>query len=272
MTVENALRAMIRRVPLPQLGAITRAVRNMSLPAGASIEAPPRQAEALRYELKMIGGDFMTADIRSWLRVHPMGFRTAYPARLVNNVYFDSPYLTQYTENLAGVADRKKVRLRWYGEGTEQVQLTFEVKCKRGRVGWKLSQSIQQLVDLSMPWREMLEIVRNELTPDLRLFLETGGQPVLINRYQREYYETFDGIVRVTLDYDQKYFDQRFSPSPNLRGYFPPGEDAIVEFKAGVFDGELLARCMSALPLRVTRGSKYVRGVETLLGYELLDV
>jgi hypothetical protein len=254
------------------LAAIVRPFRRApgEAPATRELGAPP-PAGAVRFEFKMVTSDFMVPDIRSWLRIHPIGLKVAYPPRWINSVYFDSPRLENYEENLAGIARRRKARLRWYGEAEGAVTVAFEVKCKRGRIGWKLAQPIATPIDLSARWSSLRETLRAELKPDLRLYFDGAGEPVLMNRYLREYYSTFDGVLRVTLDYHQRYFDQRFSTRPNLRSPLPEPADAIIEFKAPPEAGDRLAEAVGIFPLRVTRGSKYVRGVETLLGYDLFD-
>jgi hypothetical protein len=270
-------------VPVPSNGGGGVAVAGWPAPVagwpapaedqGDGTEQHAGSTEPTRYEFKMLAENFMVPDIRSWLRVHPIGFRVAHPKRLISSVYFDTVHLERYDENLAGVANRRKVRLRWYGDTDAEARCVFEVKCKRGRVGWKLSQAMSRPLDLTaMGWSAVVRSVRDELSEDLRLFLDFGGLPVLVNRYQREYFCSFDGALRVTLDYDQLYYDQRYAAEPNLRRAHPPIEDAVIEFKAPTSEASRLARVIGELPLRVTRCSKYVRGIETCMGYEPFDV
>jgi hypothetical protein len=252
---------------------IAARARRFRLP-GRSAEDPRRQPlhESARYEIKMLSGEWAVPAIRGWLMVHPVGFRRAWAPRTVNSIYFDSPQLDRYAENLAGVAERRKVRLRWYGEDVQRVKVTFEVKCKRGRVGWKLAHTVAEPLDLDQRWRDLLGQVRAGLPPAFQLYLDGAGGPVLLIRYRREYYSTFDGRVRATLDYEQHYYDQRVAAAPNRNWECISQEYAVVEFKAPPAESERLARAVALMPLRVTRGSKYVRGIETLLGYELFHM
>ena len=171
-------------------------------------------------------------------------------------------------ENLAGVSTRRKVRLRWYGDDTTKVQGVFEVKCKRNMNGWKVSQPLVRELDLSeLVWTELIAAIRAELTHDLQAHLDSTGSPVVLNRYQREYYVSFDGKLRVTLDYSQVAFDQRHSSYPNLRLPLPPSNEIVIEFKVSAENRHRSARMISAFPLRMSKYSKYSRGVESLLGY-----
>ena len=72
--------------------------------------------------------------VRAWLRLHPAGFADAYPLRLVNNVYLDTPDLTSLADHLDGAHERSKLRFRWYGSGKTAVRGSLELKCKSGQV------------------------------------------------------------------------------------------------------------------------------------------
>ncbi len=44
-----------------------------------------------RYEKKFIARGFTLAEVLARIRLHPSAFREAYPPRIVNNIYLDSP-------------------------------------------------------------------------------------------------------------------------------------------------------------------------------------
>jgi hypothetical protein len=232
---------------------------------------PPAKAPALsdtRHELKAVTQAYRLPEVRMWLRLHPACFREAYSARQVNNVYFDTVNLDSFVQNLAGSSARRKVRLRWYGEGCLDVLSTLEVKCKRNRHGWKLSQAIPQALNLyAMTWREILAALRKETPYELWRYLEDGRDPAVLIRYRREYYETFDGRVRVTLDHHISAYDQRHYERPNLVFALPMVDNLVVEFKANSLDGQPLADVVDSLPWRVSKSSKYAQSVSALLGY-----
>lgn len=233
--------------------------RGASPPATATTTSP-------RYELKAIAEDGSEDTIRTWLRLHPMGFAPAHPSRQVNNVYFDTPDLASFVANLAGDLTRKKVRLRWYGDHTAGIQSCFEVKLKRDRIGWKLAQQLLTPLDLDcLHWQAVVTTVRDELADVLRTHLDAAPWPVLINRYLREYYASFDGRVRVTLDYAHVAYDQRHHQRPFLKFALPSQNVLIVELKASVSDSAYLLEAASSLPLRIGRSSKYVDTVDMLL-------
>ena len=50
-----------------------------------------------RYELKQTYSELFLPELRSWVQMHPAGFREAYPPRWVNSIYFDTPDLHSLT-------------------------------------------------------------------------------------------------------------------------------------------------------------------------------
>jgi hypothetical protein len=220
-----------------------------------------------RYEVKATAARHQLPQLRAWLRAHPMMFAQSYLPRQVNNAYFDTPDLDNYIDNLAGNAARQKARLRWYGQDVKQVLGALEFKHKLGRQGWKVTHTLAQPLDFTaMPWTEIVAAIRREIDGGLRAMLDTCGRPVLINRFQREYYTSMEGGVRATLDYDQTGYDQRHAALPNLRFALPLPDQVVVEFKAGNGNLPALARTLETFPLRVSRNSKYATAVEAMLG------
>lgn len=237
-----------------------------------SIALPVTNGEAggidgARYEIKAIAGRHELPQIRAWLRTHSLAFTQSFPPRQVNNVYFDTPDLDNYVDHLDGNAERQKARLRWYGQEVSAVCGTLEFKRKHGRQSWKVTHGLSQPLDLTaMRWSEIVAKIRSELANDLRGALGMCDWPVLVNRFQREYYSSLGGGVRVTLDYDLTAYDQRHASLPNLRFPLLLPDQLVIEFKAGNGNLPALARAVESLPLRVSRNSKYITAVEAMLG------
>jgi hypothetical protein len=53
-------------------------------------------SSSLRYEFKLAGRGYSPAQARSWIMLHPEGFRVAYPSRVVNNLYLDTVDLSSF--------------------------------------------------------------------------------------------------------------------------------------------------------------------------------
>ena len=76
-------------------------------------------------------------------------FRTQYPKRNVNSIYFDTYNFTSIRQNLDGVSNKKKIRIRWYGNKNIIIDPVVEIKSKRGFETKKESSSIKQLDNIS---------------------------------------------------------------------------------------------------------------------------
>ncbi len=220
-----------------------------------------------RYEIKALTAEYELATLQHWLRVHPAGFQHLHVPRRVNNVYFDTFDLSACRDNIAGISIRTKVRLRWYGDLDHFERARLELKLKRNQIGWKDVFDVPIAVQVrGGRWREIRRRVRAELPPAIRQRFDLSPMPAIINSYQRSYHVSHDGKVRVTLDTDQRVWDQRFKPYPNLDHPAPLRPTLIVEFKFDPVDRPRAQQIMAGLPIRASKSSKYVAGVLSTLG------
>ena len=107
--------------------------------------------------------------------------------------------------------------------------------------------------------------IRRQLPPDLIPGFDLYSEPVLITGYRRRYFVSVDGRVRVTFDTSHRVLDQRGRPRANLRLEARAPSPLVVEVKFGYRDLEAGREAIRALPLRVTRNSKYTIGIESTL-------
>lgn len=226
----------------------------------------PEIPEDARYEVKFVADAVRYHELEQWIRLHPAGFRTSYPPRRVNNVYFDTPALDAYAENLSGASARSKVRLRWYGESFAPTATCLEVKRRRNHLGWKLLFRTGAMDLARESWNSLRRQLREMLPPEGKLWLDTHPQPVLINRYFRQYFEAPEGKLRATLDFRQGVLDQRIRSRPNLRSRANLPDTLVVEIKFHRSDHDLGSRAIAGIPIRVSRNSKYTIGVQSILG------
>jgi hypothetical protein len=215
-----------------------------------------------RYEIKITLAPGHHAEFSAWVRLHTAQWRVAYPPRQINNIYFDTATFEGLSGNISGLADRDKLRLRWYGADHVHIETSnLEVKRKRGMAGWKEIYPVTQTFDLSeTTWPAFCRVLRKALHPRGRMWLDHFAYPVIINRYRRSYYVTPDGVVRLTIDTDLQAYDQRISLRPNLIRPSRMQESVIVELKAERADYVRLSDALSYFPVQVDRFSKYVQG------------
>ncbi len=216
-----------------------------------------------RYEVKLNVARGELPRVRAWLRTHPAAFAVLYPPRRVNSLYFDTQDLSSLEENLSGVAERTKARVRWYGKRLTPVKGVFEIKRKQGMVGWKHQYSLAGSLLLDrQPWSKITTAIRRDLPEAWARYLDVARCPTVITSYLREYYQTADEAIRATLDFDLRVYDQRRFARPNLRWTTPLADRVIIELKCSAAAHSCLCDVASAFPVRVERCSKFVLGLE----------
>ena len=218
-----------------------------------------------RLELKFATSAVYKAHIESWLSNHARGFVRTYPERRINNVYFDRHDLADYFSSSEGESIRSKVRYRWYGDSPLPGPGQLEVKLRRNHLGWKETYEVQDFRCPSLVWKEVIQALRDQLPSEAARWLDRTGQPVVMNRYTREYWATRDGAVRVTLDRDQTVYGQNSSPTVNVRRKALTDEAVILEVKGERTAIDFVGRLVADLPIRRSRNSKYCRAVEAVL-------
>lgn len=220
----------------------------------------------LRREIKFVSPARYQNLVADWLERHPALFRRPYPARVINNIYFDTPNLIALNDNVAGISRRRKLRLRWYGEESRVESGALEIKDKRGTIQDKSSCRIQLEGLLERSWEDVLVALGEASEPRFRDSLASMNTPVLLNRYQREYFETCDGRIRATIDLDLRFWDLRSTAKLEDRSLPYRTHTLILEFKAAREDLGLCSEIMRSVPLRPSRHSKYVVGIQHIVG------
>ncbi|HAV65018.1 MAG TPA: hypothetical protein DCY13_21935 [Verrucomicrobiales bacterium] len=224
-----------------------------------------RDENGFRFERKYHVQDMPFEAIELLVRRNPALFRDAYPKRIVNNIYFDTPGLRSLLENMDGIADRTKARIRWYGPMLgEHAKPVLEFKLKRGMVGAKNSFRLQPLVVAKgMGAADVFRCLEESSLPESVLGPLRSYEPVLLNRYHRKYFISADRLYRITLDWQLEFF--RFMKHNNA---FASGrldrDSTVVELKySGAID-RIDERVAGYFPFRVTRMSKFVTGLHSI--------
>jgi hypothetical protein len=167
-------------------------------------------------------------------------------------------------DNLAGVSQRNKFRLRWYGDQEYSVPI-FEVKTKNGRLGRKTTYPINSIKD---NLKELnVDNVTSKCAKDLlkhNIVFDEHLVPTLQVNYEREYYETHDGI-RITIDQNIQFSDTQLHSSLNENNSFPyPFQVMEVKFTPNM--KEIVSELIRPLHITPKRHSKYLIGL-AMLGY-----
>ncbi len=226
------------------------------------------RTEHFRHERKFYIENMGAAEVEHVLRMHPALFREIYHERSVNNIYFDSPYYRAYFDNVNGVCRRLKVRIRWYGElfgyvEKPMLELKLRDNLRVGKLTYPLAAfNMDSTLSIEVLRRLFRQSTLSELPESYLLELSLS----LLNRYGRKYFLSADGKYRVTIDTRMRAY--KIDPFQN--SFFHRTQDVshtILELKYAEEDEADAARISNAFPFRMTRSSKYVRGVEELLSY-----
>ena len=197
------------------------------------------------------------AEVLAAIRQLPVLFRPAYPDRLVSSLYLDTADWQAFRANAAGLAERAKPRLRWYGAATAPTGARLEIKRRHGLVGTKELLPLPGGLPAPGAARGGAAWATYAATHSwLRHYPEL--RPTAVVSYRRSYLASADGRLRLTLDRELRYGLPGAAPSALL-----PDGATIIELKYPVGTPP---DCLPTLPFRLTRNSKYVSAVVRLWG------
>ena len=208
-----------------------------------------------RIEIKEIFGPSDLVKVRKAILLSRFSFSSHYPKRKINSIYYDTFDYRSFEDSIEGGSCRTKHRIRWYGNGLDKSNATLEIKKKQGHLSWKLLKKDSfSICPSAKTWETFL--TPNSGSRDSDWFL-LNQQPKSIITYDREYYSSFDGKVRVTIDQNLKSFSQENSTKPNLSFYHPHIAALIFEIKIPLENESLVRQVLKDLPFSPKRFSKY---------------
>ena len=216
-----------------------------------------------RYEIKFVLDNSRLSDAMQWLYNETTAIKT-YDNRKVNSIYFDDVGFSSVRDNLAGISQRNKLRLRWYGEQKHTLPI-FEVKTKNGRLGCKTTYPIQSIENSLMKLN--IDKITSKCISGLEeqnIVFDEHLVPTLQVNYKREYYKTHDGI-RITIDQNIQFSDTQLHTTLDENNSFPyPFKVMEVKFEPDM--KEAVAELIRPLHITPKRHSKYLVGL-AVLGY-----
>lgn len=204
----------------------------------------------LRFERKFVVNGLHPDLIDAWVMRHPACFRRPFPDRQINNIYYDTSEMRCFHENLAGVNQRRKYRVRWYDTFHGPIRKAkLESKFKHNELGGKDRYPIK-IEDAQNP---------PSLAPyELQLGLR-GLIPVLANSYERRYYLSADRKFRLTLDWNISFCSYLIKRSHFTLDVAQP--ECIIEIKYLQKDDQFFGDIAMHFPFRRNKNSKYSTGI-----------
>jgi len=218
-----------------------------------------------RYERKFFIYNLNRFAVESIILQHPAFFHEIFHERYVNNIYFDFFQFNNYHDNVIGNTDRIKYRIRWYENLLAEIEKPIlELKIKKGIVGTKQLYSLNKF-NLSSGFNisEIKNVINDSLIDSQVKFSLQDQFPVMINRYRRKYYETFDKKFRITID-DNQTFYKLSNFNNTLLNKQEDNDNVVLELKYDKKYQHETEQITNYLPFRLTKSSKYTRGIELL--------
>ena len=212
-----------------------------------------------RIEIKEVFRPSDLLKLRKAIFLSRFSFRTPYPKRKINSIYFDTHDYRSLEDSIEGGSCRTKYRIRWYGNKQSISNATLEIKKKEGHLSWKiLKKDSFRICPNARTWETFLT---HNLSSNCSNWYLLNQQPKSIITYDREYYVSFDGKVRVTIDQNLKSFSQGNSNIPNLNYCRPHIAFAIFEIKISQENESLVKDVLRELPFSAKRFSKYCESI-----------
>jgi SPX domain protein involved in polyphosphate accumulation len=224
-----------------------------------------KELKDFRHERKFIIDQLCHQEIEHLIKYNPAMFSEIFYERRVNNIYFDSLGLTNYHENLSGISERLKIRIRWYGKVFGVIKKpVLELKIKKNELNQKMSFPLKAfMLDKKLSLKLLQKVFLKSNLPEwlsesLKLY-----SPVFLNSYKRKYFISADKKCRITLDKDLCFFrinnkNNSFYENIKKREFY------VLEVKYLPQDHEKIPKITNHLLFRLSAHSKYVSGVDLL--------
>jgi SPX domain protein involved in polyphosphate accumulation len=219
----------------------------------------------LRHERKFCVESMTKEEVEYCIKMLPEGFTEIHRERFVNSIYLEKSSFKSFFENVDGLPNRTKFRIRWYGQQMGLVETPIlELKIKDNQLGTKELYHLKPFeLDKHFGQNDLEKSFKlSDLPPQICEELQFL-RPVLLNRYRRKYFISANNNYRITLDDGVEFCLLNQHNNSFLKKRIDR-EHVIVEMKYDCnLDNE--ARLVtSRLPFRMTKNSKYVQGVFVL--------
>lgn len=218
-------------------------------------------SNAYRYERKFLVSYIDRHTVEKIIKLNTMNFNVLYPPRRVNNIYFDNTEMQCFQDNVDGVANREKFRIRWYGDTFGYIDKPIlEIKIRKNSVGTKKFYALKPF-DIHKNFSEsyLKEVILQSDIPNVIKERVLAYSTKLFNGYVRKYFISFDKKFRITLDNDLFYIKARLNNAK-----FFDRRKTVVEIKYNVENDKDIDLITSQFNFRLTKNSKYVTGIYLL--------
>jgi hypothetical protein len=186
-----------------------------------------------------------------------------YNDRHVNSLYFDNANNDSAYDNLIGLSNRRKLRLRWYGNNDKYTDPILELKKKYKNVGSKTYFDFGYIDPYNTSVADFTKRINN-----YNIYKKINEYdyffPICMVRYQRSYYESQLNF-RMTVD-KNIYFEYPNNIKSKRNLINKLNNYHIVELKFSSYNN--LNNIIKKFKIANTRCSKYMYGLNYLYNIE----
>jgi hypothetical protein len=208
-----------------------------------------RTPESIRIERKIVGHAGSRVSFRNFLCIK--NFSVQFQSRIINSIYFDTDNLDFVTDNINGISERLKLRLRYYNE---EKCFYLEYKLKKNLLGYKIIRRLNERT-LSTALNKSQKIIFNDLIIDVK--------PKCLISYKRNYF--INKNIRATIDSNISY--KTFLSNSLINNFYKNRMPLdVLEFKYhpdqdNLFRSRYLNLVNNSNYLRNMKSSKYVHAM-----------
>ena len=210
------------------------------------------KSDNYRFERKWVfNNNFL--DVYNNLLKSKFLFRTNFPDRTVNSIYFDDFNNSCVSENLEGVNEKTKFRLRWYGQDNHILKNPkLEFKVKKNFMNYKIINDLKILDNLDLRKTKNVNFITKTVNSIYKIKTLI---PVSTTHYDRSYFLSSNNLVRSTLDKQlkvSKFNNDFFIP------IFKKFNKIILELKYEKKYDEYVRKNINDISSRYSKNSKYI--------------
>jgi SPX domain protein involved in polyphosphate accumulation len=206
-----------------------------------------------RYERKWVFDSIDHNQLFILLNRSNFSFMNQFSDRQVNSIYFDDENHTSIIQNIEGISEKKKYRLRWYGDFKTIMNPTFEIKSKKGFEVSKKNFDLPKMSNLNL--FDYNDIEKIELLINNNFNFKNKLFPILTTHYLRSYFISSNKLVRSTVDRNLKSLLLYKNRNLNIIKEY---QDIILEFKYDLNLDEYVRNNLGNISSRFSKNSKFV--------------
>ena len=207
-----------------------------------------------RIEKKFVFGKYQSDFVKKILLIN--NFQKLYSARYISSIYIDTLNFDCAKDNINGVNERKKLRVRWYNDDFKNIY--FEKKNKQNFFVWKNIKKMNSSIDQ----KNLIHKLRGFLlTPNDVIDSNYNYNLILKTNYKRNYFISHNGKIRATID-----TEINTSPVHDINKKIALPE-TILEFKFSPNSEKFFRDFFSNRGLNI-RSKKYSKYIQSFLALE----